>query len=112
MISAELAAALMPPLKLTASAGLFSAELRRIDRATATSAETRPSATPAVAQKPVETIVAALSSGPKATSELMDATGLTRSTLGNRLRELESRRLIEPTAARRSPHVKWRRTTA
>jgi len=110
MITDELANAKMPPLKLTASGGLFTAELRRTHHGPTALVERAHPARDHDAQTPATTILAALSSGPKSTVELMDITGLTRPTLGNRLRASEAQGLIEPTTSRRSPRVKWQLT--
>jgi len=111
MITAELADAKMPPLKLTASGGLFTAELRRIHHGPTATVESSLPARDHGSPDSSETILASLSSGPMSTVELMEITGLTRPTLGNRLRAIERQGLIEPTASRRSPGVKWRLTS-
>jgi ATP-dependent DNA helicase RecG len=108
-IIAELAAARMPPLQLTATGGWFTAQLRHHQP----ESQPAPPGVPtdqATARAAPSAILAALSAGPHSTPELMGLTGLTRPTLGNRLRALEAAGLVSPTTSRRSRNVKWQLT--
>jgi DNA-binding IclR family transcriptional regulator len=61
-------------------------------------------------EDPNSVILAALATGPQPNHDQQAATGLGRTSVARRLRTLEERGLVEPTANRKNRTLRWRRT--
>jgi len=107
-VLAELSRAGMQPPVFRCATGMFVAEIHNLT-SERTSSDNHPqaSALRLPTEKPATVIRRALATGPKATAELTELTGLSRPGVARHLRALEAAGEAAPTTRRQSRSVKW-----